>query len=66
MLDFVTNNLESILAICGAVIALGVAIAAITPTKKDDAFWTKVKSLFAKAEPVVKTYAEKQKENKKK
>ncbi len=66
MLDFITNNLESILAICGAVIALGVAIATLTPTTKDDAFWTKVKSLFTKAEPVVKTYAEKQKENKKK
>lgn len=66
MLDFITNNLESILAICGAVIALGVAVATITPTKKDDAFWTKVKSLFTKAEPIVKTYAETQKKNKKK
>lgn len=65
MLEFIANNLESILAIFGAVIALGVAIAAITPTKKDDAFWTKVKSVFTKAEPVVKTYAEKRKETKK-
>lgn len=65
MLEFITNNLESVLAIFGAVIALGVAIAAITPTKKDDAFWTKAKSLFTKAEPVVKTYAEKKKESKK-
>lgn len=66
MLDFVTNNLESILAICGAVIALGVAIAAVTPTKKDDAFWNKVKSLFTKAEPVVKSYAKTKKDETKK
>jgi hypothetical protein len=39
---------EEIIAIIGAIIALGVAISAITKTEKDDKFWAKVKSIFEK------------------
>ena len=39
---------EEILAIVSAIIALGVAISAVTKTEKDDKFWAKVKSIFEK------------------
>lgn len=66
MLDFIVNNLDALLAVLAAVIALGTAIAVMTPTQKDDTFWAKVKSWFTKVEPVVKTYGKNKKDAEKK
>lgn len=48
MIEFITQNWEGIVAAIGALIALGVAIAKLTPTTKDDTVLGKIKEIFDK------------------
>jgi len=46
MVEFITENWESVLALIGALHALAVAIVNLTPTPKDDEILAKVYRVF--------------------
>lgn len=46
MIEWITANWEGVLLACGALIGLFVAIAKLTPTKKDDVVAEKAQQVF--------------------
>ena len=46
-MDFITNNWEQIVFILTSIVTVASAIAALTPTDKDDKFIAKIVNLFA-------------------
>lgn len=47
-MDFIVQNKEALLGVVAAVIALGLAIAPLTKTKKDDSIFKTLSELFSK------------------
>lgn len=42
MVEWITNNMESVLSILGAIYVLATAVAAVTPSDKDDTVLDKI------------------------
>jgi len=53
-MSFIIENLDAIISAVEAIIAAAIAIAAVTPTEKDDGILNRISNVFAKLKAVFK------------